>query len=110
VTDMDRAAVERVRAFAGHIEDMPGDEKIYLLDYFAEAVTRLLNEAEPPPLVRQLSIRQYLEVPAIFNTELEMYCLAHRKRVRWLAAPMWWHHVIDRETCWAMADAKAPRA
>jgi hypothetical protein len=105
VTDMDRAAVERVRAFAGHIEDMPGDEKIYLLGYFAEAVARLLNEAEPPPLVRQ-----YLEVPAIFNTELEMYCLAHRKRVRWLADPMWWHHVIDQRSCPAMADAKAPRA
>jgi hypothetical protein len=109
VTDMDRAAVERVRAFAGHIEDMSGDEKIFLLGYLAEAVERL-SGVEPPPLVRPLSIRQYLEVPAIFNTELELYCLAHRKRVRWLAAPMWWHHVIDQRSCPAMADAKAPRA
>jgi hypothetical protein len=107
---MDRAAVERVRAFAGHIEDMPDDEQVRLLGYLAEAVERLLKEAEPPPLVRQLSIRRYLEMPAIFNTELEMYCLAHRKRVRWLADPMWWHHVIDLESCPAMKAAKAPRA
>jgi hypothetical protein len=106
---MDRAAVERVRAFVGHIEDMPGDEKVYLLVYLAEAVERLLKEAEPPPLVRERAVRRYLETPAIFNTELELYCLAHRKRVRWLANPMWWHHVVDRRSCPAMADAQAPR-
>jgi hypothetical protein len=38
----------------------------------------------------------------------EAYCLLHRRRVRWLPAPMWWHHADDRETCWRLLGAKAP--
>jgi hypothetical protein len=45
----------------------------------------------------------------IFDNDCYMYCLAHRKRVRWLAAPMWWHHTSDLSTCCAMWDARAPR-
>lgn len=44
MTDMDRQAVERVREFSGRIEEMPDDERIYLLGYLAEAVARLLGE------------------------------------------------------------------
>jgi hypothetical protein len=47
VTD-DRAAVERVRSFRGHIEDMSGDERVYLLDYLAEALARRMSVAERP--------------------------------------------------------------
>lgn len=51
---------------------------------------------------------QHLDVP-VYDTEVEMYCLAHRKRVRWLAAPMWWHHVSDKQSCSRMHAADAPR-
>ena len=45
---------------------------------------------------------------AIFDTNVGMYCLAHRRRVRWLPAPMWWHH-DDLRSCMAMWDDCAPR-
>jgi hypothetical protein len=128
VTAMDRAAAARVREFLGHIEDMPDDERVFLLGYLAEAVLRLLDEAEPRPQAReravhryladlaappekgQAALRRYLALPAVFDTEVEMYCLAHRRRSRWLAAPMWWHHVGDQRSCPAMADAPPPCA
>jgi len=43
-----------------------------------------------------------------FDTEVVLYCLKHRKPVRWLAAPMWWHHVSDKRTCRPMWAAQAP--
>lgn len=39
----DRAAIRRVRSFAGHIQDMPGDERLFLLSYLAEALARRMN-------------------------------------------------------------------
>src|SRR6202041_1113769 len=47
--------------------------------------------------------------PSVFDTELELYCLKHRKRVRWLAAPTWWYHVADNRTCRPMWNDHAPR-
>jgi hypothetical protein len=37
-----------VQAFAGHIQDMPDDEKVFLLGYLASAVERLLGDLEDP--------------------------------------------------------------
>jgi hypothetical protein len=110
VTQLDRAAVERVHSFEGRIWRMPDDEKEYLLGYLAGAVERLLDEAGRPPSARERVVHRYLNQPAIFDTEVELWCLAHRKRVRWLGSPMWWHHVADRRECPAMAYAQAPRA
>lgn len=54
----------------------------------------------------------------IFDTNVEMYCLAHRRRVRWLPAPAWWIHndgrpsignPTDPRGCMAMWNDRAPR-
>ena len=53
----DRAAIRRVRSFAGHIQDMPGDERLFLLGYLAEALARRMNGVvlrSAPPLPASL--------------------------------------------------------
>lgn len=47
-TTDDRAVVARVKAFDGHIQDMPEDERLYLLGYLASAVERLLGDDHGP--------------------------------------------------------------
>lgn len=44
----DREAVARVHKFFGHLEDMPEDEKLFLLGYLTSAVERLLGDLEDP--------------------------------------------------------------
>lgn len=46
---------------------------------------------------------------AVFDSDCYMYCLRHRRMVRWLSNPMWWHHTDDYSTCSAMWAATAPR-
>lgn len=41
--------------------------------------------------------------------QLSLHCLAHRAEVRWLPAPMWWHHTKNLRTCTALWDMYAPR-
>jgi hypothetical protein len=44
VTEMDHQAVARVRAYLGHIQDMPADEYLFLLGYLSSAVERLAGK------------------------------------------------------------------
>lgn len=37
-------------------------------------------------------------------------CLAHHRKVRWLAWPMWWHHVDDLSTCSRLLRCQSPHA
>jgi hypothetical protein len=62
---MDREAVQRHDAYLGRIEDMPDDERLFLLGYLSQAVKRLLDELEslqaaaafPPVSDRQGALR-----------------------------------------------------
>jgi hypothetical protein len=43
------------------------------------------------------------------DMDVYAFCLSHRRQVRWLQAPMWWHHTDDLSTCSRMLADRAPR-